>query len=155
MYWTSQVVTTKPKPKSKHNRGTQTSPYEEKVKKFFWQYWGSTQGFMLGRQAFYHLSHTPSPFCFSYFLDRVFFLGPVLDHDPPSYASCVFWITGVYHHAWLVGWHESLLTFCLGWPQAMIFWISTSQVAEITDVHHSTWLIFFFSAENESMAYAC
>jgi hypothetical protein len=66
-----------------------------------------------------------------------------LDHDPPSYASCVFWITGVYHHAWLVGWHESLLTFCLGWPQAMIFWISTSQVSEITGVHHSTWLIFF------------
>jgi hypothetical protein len=32
---------------------------------FLWD-WGQTQGFMLAKQAFYHLSHTPSSFCSGY-----------------------------------------------------------------------------------------
>jgi hypothetical protein len=30
-----------------------------------------TQGFVLARQALYHLTHGPSPFCLIYFSDRL------------------------------------------------------------------------------------
>jgi hypothetical protein len=44
---------------------------------------------MLAREIFYHLSHVPSPFCFSYFSDRVscFRLGLTLGQDPPHCVS--------------------------------------------------------------------
>jgi hypothetical protein len=32
------------------------------------------KGLVLARQVLYHLSHSPSPFCFSYFLNRVIFI---------------------------------------------------------------------------------
>jgi hypothetical protein len=40
-------------------------------------------------QTLYHLSHTPSPFCFRYFSDRVspFCWGSVLDHNPHTCVS--------------------------------------------------------------------
>jgi hypothetical protein len=42
------------------------------------------QGFVLTRQALYLLSHASSPFCSSYFGDRVSLFAQVgLDSDPP------------------------------------------------------------------------
>jgi hypothetical protein len=51
-----------------------------------WWYWGFIQGFMLAVQILYHLSHAPTPFCFSYFPDRVscFLMGLMLDYDPST-----------------------------------------------------------------------
>jgi hypothetical protein len=50
------------------------------------------------------LSHTPNPFCFSCFSDKVlwFWLGLPLDLDPPAYASPLVGITDMYHHAQLI-----------------------------------------------------
>jgi hypothetical protein len=44
-----------------------------------------TQNLILSRQMLYHLSHIPSPCCFSCFSDQVlsFLQGPAMDHDPP------------------------------------------------------------------------
>jgi hypothetical protein len=46
------------------------------------QCWGLNSGFC--RQALYHLSHAPTPFCFSYFLPRV-------NLHPPSLRSQFTW----------------------------------------------------------------
>jgi hypothetical protein len=73
-------------------------------------------------QAHYHLSHTLSPLLFIYFSNRVLHCpGPASDHDVPIYASHVVGIIDIYHHTQLVGGDEILLTFCLGWPQSVIF----------------------------------
>jgi hypothetical protein len=49
-----------------------------------------------------NLSHSPSPFFFSYFSDKVILLPRLVwDLDPPTYALLVAGITGVYHHGWL------------------------------------------------------
>jgi hypothetical protein len=55
---------------------------------------------VLPRQVFYHLSHTPSSFHFSYFSDKVLCFLPrvALDGVPPTYASHVARDAGVYHH---------------------------------------------------------
>jgi hypothetical protein len=56
------------------------------LKNFFFSGIGvGTQDLVLTRQAFYYLKHIPSPFCFSYFSDRVlhFLPKPALDQDPP------------------------------------------------------------------------
>jgi hypothetical protein len=63
------------------------------------------QGLAFARQTFYHLSHAPSPFCFSYFSDRVSHFCP-----GPAWAtfylcfcvSCVPGIKGTHHHAQLL-----------------------------------------------------
>jgi hypothetical protein len=54
---------------------------------------------MLVRQALFHLSHTPSPFCFNYFSDRVshFCPGPALDSDTLTHVSYLATITGQMH----------------------------------------------------------
>jgi hypothetical protein len=46
-------------------------------------------GLALARQVLYHLSHSLSPFCFSYFSDRIFHfcLGSASDNNPSSYVS--------------------------------------------------------------------
>jgi hypothetical protein len=44
-----------------------------------------------------------------------------------------------------IGWDGVSLTFCLGWPQTMIFLISASQVAGITGANHHTVRIKAFS----------
>jgi hypothetical protein len=62
----------------------------------------------------YHLSHTPSPFCFSYSLNRVscFCLG-CLDHYTPIYTCCTAGITSMNHHAQLIDWDDVSQTFLL------------------------------------------
>jgi hypothetical protein len=62
-----------------------------------------TQGFILAQHAFYHLSHAPTPFCFSYFSDRVLlFAWPcpriVILLPMPS------WNYSVWQHSQLVCW---------------------------------------------------
>jgi hypothetical protein len=47
-----------------------TLNYSQLCDRFFGDY-GTWIGFMLASQALYHLSHASSPFCFSYFSDRV------------------------------------------------------------------------------------
>jgi hypothetical protein len=56
------------------------------------------------RQVHCHLSHTSSPFGFSYFSGRLLYFlpGPASDCDLPTYASCIAGITGVHHYTWLV-----------------------------------------------------
>jgi hypothetical protein len=84
--------------------------------------------------------HSQHFFAFSYFSDRVsiFCLGPVSDHNPPTYFFCVAVIIDVYTMPGLFCWMEVLLTFCLGWLQTRILLISW--VAGITCVHHHTQL---------------
>jgi hypothetical protein len=53
------------------------------------------EAFMLARQSLYHLSHSASSFCFSYFSDRVLGFLPWLCWSVIfPYASCVAWIIG-------------------------------------------------------------
>jgi hypothetical protein len=74
-----------------------------------------TQGLMLDRQILYHLHHSSSPFCFSYFSNSlVFFVQASLDPDPPIYASRIAGITGTCHHISLIGCDGVSLTFCPG-----------------------------------------
>jgi hypothetical protein len=54
---------------------------------FFFIFGGWTQALALTRQALCYLSHTPSPFCFSYFL-VLFFAQADLNRDSPTYISC-------------------------------------------------------------------
>jgi hypothetical protein len=81
------------------------------------------------------LSHTCSPFYFSYFSVRVslFCLGQswttVLIPMPPTYLELQVYITTP---ALLVEIRVSL-TFCLGWPQTTILLIAASQVAGIIE----------------------
>jgi hypothetical protein len=53
------------------------------------------QDLVLARQAHYHLSHTPSPFCSGYFWDRI----PLydLDYDLPICASSYTRMTGMHY----------------------------------------------------------
>jgi hypothetical protein len=75
----------------------------------------------LTRQILYHLSHAPSPFCFSYFSDRGLLLlpGAVLDCDPSTYTSWVAGMTGVHQYTWLVCQDGGLANFLprLAWNQ--------------------------------------
>jgi hypothetical protein len=62
-----------------------------------------TQSLELVKQALYHLSHTPGPFCFSCFLNRDSNFGQAdLDYDPSSYTSHIVGITGKCFHTQLL-----------------------------------------------------
>jgi hypothetical protein len=82
--------------------------------------------------------YTASPFCFSYFSDRIFrFLpGSALALAPPAHTSCV----QMYYHAQIVGWDGVSLTFlsrlASNWDPPFL----ASQVARTT----GTWPSFFF-----------
>jgi hypothetical protein len=83
------------------------------------RFWTQGLTLVLARKVLNHLSHTPSPFCFSYFvlvILRVFArrwgLGGVSDHDPPTNTSHIAGITEVYPCPKLVGSDGVLLTFC-------------------------------------------
>jgi hypothetical protein len=94
-------------------------------------YWILNSGSLaFSSPVLYHLSHTPRPFHFGYFWNKISlyvwdglrhntslcFLHNVDDsHTPPCKT--------------LIGWDEVLLNFCLGWLQTMILLISASQVA--------------------------
>jgi hypothetical protein len=54
-----------------------------------------------------------------------------LEHDSPTYPSCISGITSTYHHAWFIDWDETSPTFCLCWPGTAILPISVSQVAGV------------------------
>jgi hypothetical protein len=79
----------------------------------------------LVRQVVYHLSHSPSPFCFIFQIESCVFAQASLRLQ--SSVSYVSEITGVilsypfiidlkYYHTWVICWHGILLTFCWGWP---------------------------------------
>jgi hypothetical protein len=100
----------------------------------------NTQGFTLAMKVFYHLSHAPSPFCFSYFSKKVLcFLPPRIGVKlSSSYLySLVAGVTGESHHTWLIDWDGVSPTFCSCWPLSLNL-ISTSQVAGVTDMNHNT-----------------
>jgi hypothetical protein len=96
----------------------------------FFSFFGSTgiwiQDAPLAKQVIYH----SSTFWFSDFSDRISCFLP----RPDSYWTGIAQ-SWVYKHTppGLV-----LLTFCPGWPQTMIFPISTSQVAWISSMCHYT-----------------
>jgi hypothetical protein len=71
--------------------------------------------FFLGR--YFTLNHTPIPFCFSYFEDRVLYFcpGSASDLGSPPYAFWIAGISGMYHNAQLVFGNGASLTFCPGW----------------------------------------
>jgi hypothetical protein len=103
------------------------------------------QGFVLSGLGLYHLSLAPSPFCLSYFLDKVLLLSQGgLGHHPPLCASHGAGMTGVSHHTQFFVELGVLLTFCPGWPQTAILLISTYWVAGIIDMSHCIWLVFVF-----------
>jgi hypothetical protein len=75
---------------------------------------------MVARQALYHLIHTLNTSYLVYFSERIssFYLGSVLDHDPPTSASQVAGITGTYHHTQLfLTWDLNNFFAQAGWPQ--------------------------------------
>jgi hypothetical protein len=100
-----------------------------------------TEVLALVSQSLNHLSHTPSPFLFSYSLDEstCFCLGLALDHDLPTYTSCVTDIADLLHYTQLIFWEGVLLTFFPGWPQTVILLISTYQEVQIISMYHYTW----------------
>jgi hypothetical protein len=68
---------------------------------FFFPIW--TQGLARARKDFYFLSHSSSPFCFTYFSYRALHYALVgLDYNPPIWVSHVAGMTGMYHHAQLL-----------------------------------------------------
>jgi hypothetical protein len=81
---------------------------------------------MLAEKALYHLDHTPSPFCFSYFLDRVscFLCRLALDHDPPTYAFC---IAGIIECVTM----PTLLLFLTAWEMFQRSYSSLSDAGRI------------------------
>jgi hypothetical protein len=119
---------------------------------FFTGVW--TQGLTLAREVLHCLSHASSPFCFSYFSDRVscFGRGLAFDPNPSTYYFCIAGITPS-----LLAEIGVSLTFCQGWPWTTILPISTSWVAGITNFlflwrhqsnligAHSNGLIFIYS----------
>jgi hypothetical protein len=60
----------------------------------FWWQWCCTQDLAFAKQVLYHLSHSPSPFCFSYFssMPRL-----CLDCSPPISASYLAEMTTLCH----------------------------------------------------------
>jgi hypothetical protein len=97
-----------------------------------------TQGLSLVRKTLYHLSHTSSPLCSSYFGDRVL-LKPAWTVIPLFLVSHVAWDDkhGPLHPA--IGWDEVLRTICLGWPGTAVILISASWVARITSLSLQHW----------------
>jgi hypothetical protein len=69
--------------------------YVPRITFFLVVLWFGLREHMLVKQALYHLSHTPRPFCFSLF----FKIGPASDCDPPTFASQVAGIIDVSYHA--------------------------------------------------------
>jgi hypothetical protein len=82
---------------------------------------GFELGFMLMRQAVYHISHISSPFC-SFF----FFL------TLPAAAGMI----SMCHHTQLFFSINGVAQTCPCWPGTAILPISTSQIARITCMSH-------------------
>jgi hypothetical protein len=59
-------------------------------------------GFEFKTLVLYHLSHTASPFCFSYFLNRVLLLCQASPYHNPSYTSSLAEMRGMCHHTQLL-----------------------------------------------------
>jgi hypothetical protein len=101
---------------------------------------------VLARQALYHFSHAPSPFCFRCFFNRVSRLCPgwprwrykdivglLCSWDDSHAPTCPAFID----------WKTVSKTFCPGWPQTTILLISAFQVVRITGVSHCAWPMYF------------
>jgi hypothetical protein len=104
-----------------------------------------TWGLTLDRQVIYYLSHSPSPFCFSSFSNRVSHLCLVLGHYLPIYPS---YIAGMMVCAttlsFLLVEMGVLLTFSLKWSQATILPISASWATRTIVVSHCAQILCFF-----------
>jgi hypothetical protein len=99
-------------------------------------------GFELRASCLGHLSDTSSPFCFSYFSDRISCFGwgwpePWLSYlhllsswyyTHISTTSCLFVEMG-----------GVLLSFCPCWPWLLILPVSASWIARITSMRYLTW----------------
>jgi hypothetical protein len=75
---------------------------------------------------------------------HIFCVGQASDHKLPTYASLRAGITGMHCCAKLICWDGCSLTFCLGWPQTVIFLISASWVAGNTGLIHCIQKEIFF-----------
>jgi hypothetical protein len=102
-----------------------------------------TQSFTFAKQVLYHLSHTLSPFCFTYFSNRISHLRwdwLVL----PIYSFCIAYLQ--FLHSWdnrcqspcpaFIDWAGVSQTFSLGCSGTGVLLLSTSQAVSITDVSH-------------------
>jgi hypothetical protein len=106
-----------------------------------------TQRLLLPSQVLYHLSHTHSPFYFSYFRDSLLLSAQAgLDHHPPVYTSCVAEMTGACHCA--IGKDEISLYLLLQFGRpgvtsnqdpSNLCSSSFSQVAKSIGMTHGTW----------------
>jgi hypothetical protein len=112
------------------------------------QYWGLNSVPHACRQALYCLNCNSSPFCFSYFSNRVSFL--CLDRPGLRSFYLCFQSSGeitdsCYHTQLFIGWDRFSHTFCPDWLQTLLLLISTASVALITGVSHFAWLGYLIS----------
>jgi hypothetical protein len=87
-------------------------------------------------EALYHLSHTPSPFCFSYFPNKVSCLCLYGTRQQPSYLCflCSRMAGLLPCPAFFIGWGwvgECLMNFLPGWPWTTILLISALRVTRL------------------------
>jgi hypothetical protein len=83
---------------------------------------------VLDRLVLYHLSHTPSPFCFTYFTNRVSHLTvdlPGLQFSYLCFSSSWDDRCAPLYPAFIV-WDGISQTFCLGWFQTTGLLVSAS-----------------------------
>jgi hypothetical protein len=98
---------------------------------------GWTQGLVVARQVPYHLSDTPSPFCFLviFQVGSLIYAQAGLNWDLPIFTFIIAGITVGNHHILLIDWRWGLAN-CLGWPHTVILLISAFWVARIIGVRH-------------------
>jgi hypothetical protein len=97
----------------------------------FWQGWGLNLGLALAKQALYHLSHTPSPFAFSFFFIQGLVLFSLAGLRP---GSSYLHLPSSWNNQH-VPWHPPC--FWNRAPGTMII-LSASRVSRIRDVHCHT-----------------
>jgi hypothetical protein len=84
---------------------------------------------------------SPTPFCFSYFSDRVlcFLPGPTLDCNPPTYASCAAGITGMGHCTkpvcYISGKNSSHISCGLSFWNSYEIYVESSSVLHVSSSH--------------------
>jgi hypothetical protein len=75
-------------------------------------------------QVLHHLSYTPTPFLLQLFFKYgpEFCSGLALNHNSPTYTSCIVEIIVMHHHAWLISSFELQVSTYMKYS----YWVSSS-----------------------------